>query len=197
MGSKVTIMRTKAVIALGSNLPLGEMSPRIILMAAAQEISLLMGEQCQVSRLFQTPCFPAGAGPDYVNAALSVETDHAPEALLQCLHEVEAKFSRQREQRWGMRTLDLDLISMGETVFPDLDRHRHWRDLPLEQQMTQTPQHLILPHPRVQDRAFVLVPLCDIWPQWRHPVLGKTAAELCAALPKSDLEAVLPLETPE
>ncbi len=152
-----------------------------------------MGEQCQVSRFFQTPCFPAGAGPDYVNAALTVETDLEPEPFLQVLHSVEAKFARSRKQRWGMRTLDLDLISLGEKVFPDPAVHKHWRDLPLEQQKMQTPEQLILPHPRLQDRAFVLVPVCDIYPDWRHPILGKTAAELCAALPKTDLEAVQPL----
>lgn len=152
-----------------------------------------MGEQCQVSRFFQTPCFPAGAGPDFVNAAMVVETTLDPQELLLCLHGVEQKFSRIRKQRWGTRTLDLDLISLGERVFPDPTIHQHWRDLPLEQQMSQTPEQLILPHPRMQDRAFVLVPMCDICPEWRHPILGKTAAELCAALPKSDLEAVLPL----
>jgi 2-amino-4-hydroxy-6-hydroxymethyldihydropteridine diphosphokinase len=197
MRSKVTNLRSKAIISLGGNLPLGEMSPRQILMAAMQEVALLMGEQCQVSRLFQTPCFPAGAGPDFVNAAMAVETALDPEALLQCLHSVEQKFSRLRKQRWGTRTLDLDLISLGEKVFPDPAIHQHWRDLPLEQQMSQTPDHLILPHPRMQDRAFVLVPMCDICPEWRHPIFGKTAAELCAALPKSDLEAVLPLQSPD
>ncbi|OIQ45737.1 MAG: 2-amino-4-hydroxy-6-hydroxymethyldihydropteridine diphosphokinase [Roseobacter sp. MedPE-SW] len=189
----MTNLRSKAIISLGSNLPLGEMSPRQILQAATREVALLMGEQCQVSRFFQTPCFPAGAGPDYVNAALTVETDLEPEPFLQVLHSVEAKFARSRKQRWGMRTLDLDLISLGEKVFPDPAVHKHWRDLPLEQQKMQTPEQLILPHPRLQDRAFVLVPVCDIYPDWRHPILGKTAAELCAALPKTDLEAVQPL----
>ncbi|MEQ3677653.1 2-amino-4-hydroxy-6-hydroxymethyldihydropteridine diphosphokinase [Pseudophaeobacter sp.] len=189
----MTNIRSKAIISLGGNLPLGEMSPRKTLLAATQEVSRLIGEQCQVSRLFQTPCFPAGAGPDFVNAAMAIETALDPEELLQCLHSVEQKFSRVRKQRWGTRTLDLDLISLGERVFPDPAIHQHWRDLPLEQQMSQTPEQLILPHPRMQDRAFVLVPMCDICPEWRHPILGKTAAELCAALPKSDLEAVLPL----
>lgn len=193
MGSKVTIMRTKAIISLGGNLPLGEMSPRKILLAAARELTLLMGESCQVSRLFQTPCFPAGAGPDFVNAVLSVETNLDPAGLLSCLHDVEQKFSRLRKQRWGTRTLDLDLIALGEKVLPDPGVHQRWRDLPLEQQMKETPDQLILPHPRMQDRAFVLVPMCDICPQWRHPVLGKTAAELCAELPETDLEAVQPL----
>lgn len=92
-----------------------------------------------------------------------------------------------------MRTLDLDLIALGSWVLPDRAGYQYWLDLPLEQQMVETPDKLILPHPRVQDRGFVLVPLCDVFPDWVHPILGKTAAELCAALPKTELEAILPL----
>ncbi|WP_197409991.1 2-amino-4-hydroxy-6-hydroxymethyldihydropteridine diphosphokinase [Phaeobacter sp. CECT 5382] len=194
MRSKVTILRTKAIIALGANLPLGEMLPRDILLAAIKELTLLLGELCQVSRLFQTPCFPVGAGPDYVNAAMTVETTLSPSDLLQHLHGIEQQFSRLREQRWGMRTLDLDLIAVGDQVLPDNAGYMYWYDLAVEQQMKEAPKELILPHPRLQDRAFVLVPLCDICPDWRHPVLGKTILELRDALPKSELEAVLPVE---
>ncbi len=186
----MTKIRTKAIIALGGNLPLGEMSSLDILQAAIREFTHLMGEACQTSRLFQTPCFPVGAGPDYINGVLTVETDRSGGEILKLLHQVEQEFSRQREQRWGMRTLDLDLIAYGEEIAPDLEGYLAWRDMPLERQMAETPSELILPHPRLQDRAFVLVPLCDIWPEWRHPILGKTAAELCAELPKTDLEAV-------
>ncbi len=62
-----------------------------------------------------------------------------------------------------------------------------------EDQARQAPDQLILPHPRLQDRAFVLVPLCDVAPDWRHPVLGLTAAPLLAALPAADVAAVKPL----
>lgn len=189
----MTKLRIKAIIALGGNLPLGNLSSLEILQGAIRDITHLLGETCQTSRLFQTPCFPVGAGPDYINGVLTVETSHSAAEILELLHQVEKKFSRQREQRWGMRTLDLDLISYGDQIAPDLEGYLAWRDLPLKRQMTETPSELILPHPRLQDRAFVLVPLCDIWPEWHHPILGKTAAELCAELPKSDLEAVQPL----
>lgn len=182
------------MIALGGNQSLGEMQPQDILLAAVEELTLLLGEICQVSRLFQTPCFPKGAGNDYVNGALVVETALLPQDLLAILHDVEQKFSRLREQRWAGRTLDLDLIAIDDQILPDRSGYQYWLDLPLEQQMQKAPQELILPHPRLQDRAFVLVPICDICPEWRHPVLGKTAAELCAALPKSEVAEVLPLE---
>ena len=128
-----------------------------------------------ISRFFATPCFPAGAGPDYVNAAALVSDPREPAALLRVLHEIEAVHGRKRLQRWGMRTLDLDLIAYDQQVIPDVDTATAWRTLPPEQQVERTPDQLILPHPRLQDRAFVLVPMADIAPQWCHPLTGRNA----------------------
>lgn len=146
-----------------------------------------------VSRFFWTPCFPAGAGPDYVNAAIAVETPLSPKQLLERLHEVEAAFQRERIQRWGMRTLDADLLCYDRLILPSLARQTLWRDLPAAEQVRATPDELILPHPRLQDRAFVLVPMADIVPDWVHPVLQETVRSLCAALPKDDKAAVRPI----
>lgn len=147
----------------------------------------------RVSRFFRTPCFPAGAGPDYVNAAIEVQTDLPPQTLLARLHDVEARFARVRDQRWGMRTLDLDLIATGGQVLPDAAGFARWQRLALEAQMQQAPGQLILPHPRLQDRSFVLVPLADIAPDWHHPVLQKTVVEMLADLPAEQVAEVVPL----
>ena len=109
------------------------------------------------------------------------------------LHALEARHGRERTQRWGQRTLDLDLIAMGTTVLPDLKEFSHWRDLALDQQIIESPAKLILPHPRLQDRAFVLVPLADIAADWCHPVSGVSVRRMVDALPPSDVEAVRPL----
>ncbi len=144
-----------------------------------------------VSRFFSTPCFPAGAGPDYVNAALVVRTTLTPLQSLERLHEIEAQFGRERVQRWGQRTLDLDLIGVENEVLPDEAGYHRWQALDPALQAQAAPDRLILPHPRLQDRAFVLVPLVDIARHWRHPVLGETLVQLLARLPEQDLAEVV------
>lgn len=180
------------VIALGANLSLRGAGPKVTLeraLATMADRGLVIRA---ASRMFSTPCFPPGAGPDYVNAAALIETDRTPREVLDLLHGIEAEFGRAREQRWGMRTLDLDLVCWGDRVLPDLATYRHWLDLPLDQQVRTAPDQLILPHPRLQDRAFVLVPMADVAPDWRHPVQDLTVTEMIARLPVEDAEAVTP-----
>lgn len=182
-----------SVIALGANLSFDQTPPALTLRNAIQELARQGLIATAESRFYSTPCFPPGAGPDYVNAAISINGNLSEVDVLAVLHSVEELFGRQREQRWGMRTLDLDLICHGERVLPSLKEFESWRCLAPETQAKTAPSELILPHPRLQDRAFVLVPMADVAPDWRHPVLGKTVVEMLADLPPEDVAEVKPL----
>lgn len=183
----------KALIALGGNAASRYGSPRETLEMALEVLDVGAVSILARSQMYQTPCFPAGAGPDYVNAVVLVETRLSPEALLELLHELEADFDRVRTTRWASRTLDLDLLLMDQKIRPDQSTLREWVNLsPLEQQ-EKAPGELVLPHPRLQDRAFVLVPAAELWPDWRHPLLGKTLAEMLADLPDAARREIVPI----
>lgn len=184
-----------ALVAFGANLPFAGDPPEVTLRKALLALSAEGLEPIGVSRFFATPCFPAGAGPDYVNAAAVLDCGEAVDlaSVLARLHAVEARFGRERAQRWGMRTLDIDLLAMGDSVLPDAETQDRWRRLPPEAQVRTTPDRLILPHPRLQDRAFVLVPLAEVAPDWVHPRTGQSVRQMLAALPAEDREAVKPL----
>lgn len=183
----------QALVALGSNLSSSTGSPAATLSDAIEEMARSGLRIARRSRFFHTPCFPPGAGPDFVNAVVRVETRLAPADLLDLLQEIEQAFGRERQARWAARTLDLDLIAVGDLVSPDEATFRYWLDLPLERQKVEVPNCLVLPHPRLQERAFVLVPAADVAPEWCHPVLKRTIVELLDLLPERDRAAIHPL----
>jgi len=148
-----------ALIAFGGNL--GEVRETFLQarsdLANSRDISVTA-----ISKLYRTPPLGPPGQPDYFNAVISIETRLAPLALLKRLQRIENSHGRVRGERWGARTLDLDIIAYaGETC---------------------DSEYLTLPHPRIAERMFVLRPLCDIDPAWQHPLLKATAAELMQRL---------------
>lgn len=146
-----------AYIALGGNL--GDVKANF---DSACEI--LQGS-CPIiakSKLYLTPAvgplFEGKQQPDYLNAVIHVSTNMAPSELLLFLHEIEAKHMRERIERWGARTLDLDLLAYENIVCEN--------------------NSLSLPHPHISKRLFVLQPWADIQPDWTHPVSGLSIQQL-------------------
>ena len=186
-------MDNSLLCALGANLGRGAGNPED---TVSQALILLKSRNFTlkaISRFWRTPAFPEGSGPDFVNACCILQTNLTPNATLEVFHEVEAQLGRERLDRWGARVVDLDLLAFGDRVLPDRQKYAHWRDLPLSEQMLHAPEVLILPHPRLQDRGFVLIPLAEIAPLWRHPVSGRSVREMCEALPEADKAQIRPI----
>ncbi len=155
------------LIGIGSNLAAaGYASPLDTAIASVARLSRLGIAVLRHSRWYASRPVPPSEQPWYVNGVAAVETALAPIALLDALLSLEAAFARRRDVPNAARTLDLDLL--------DYDGTRC------------IGERLVLPHPRLHERRFVLAPLAEIAPQWRHPRLRKTAAELLAALPPEE-----------
>ncbi len=185
-----SFLKNRVFIALGSNLsiPKSELlrAPQTLVESAAAGSFRIES----ISPYYQTPAFPEGSGPDFVNAVFEVSTDLSAEAVLGALHDLEAKFGRERPYRWAPRTLDLDLVFYGDAVRPDGQTWREWANLSLKEAGATTPAELILPHPRMHERSFVLGPLNDIAPEFVHPVLQKSIREIWLSLPLDERETL-------
>ena len=159
-------------IALGSNVAGRFASPADAVEAAIQAVQAIEITLVSRSRFYRSAAWPDPADPEFVNAVIAVETSLAPDALLARLHAIEAEFGRERRQVNAPRTLDLDIVDFAGRVSIAGDSP-------------------ILPHPRLADRAFVLLPLAEIAPDWRHPVIGVPIGDLIHAL--RDRQAAVPL----
>jgi 2-amino-4-hydroxy-6-hydroxymethyldihydropteridine diphosphokinase len=153
------------LIGLGANLPSPRGSPATTLEAALDALQGVGVAVVARSRLYRSAPVPVSDQPWYINAVAAVKSGRSPRDLLAQLHQVEATFGRERRRLNDPRTLDLDLLAYDDLVSPGGDGEP------------------TLPHPRMHVRAFVLLPLSEIVPGWRHPVLHRTVEDLIAALP--------------
>lgn len=152
------------IVALGANLPSRFGTPSQTLYAALKAMAERGVWPVQISRVWKTAPVPFDeTQPWYHNAVAAVETSQSPQELLKTLLAIEEEFGRVRTVKNAPRLIDLDLIAYDDVVLNDPD--------------------LILPHPRMDGRAFVLLPMSDIVDDWIHPVRGKTLQAMVAALP--------------
>lgn len=124
-------------------------------------------EIARASSIIETPALVPEAAPvdwnvPFLNQVLRVETHLGPHELLACVKHIEADLGRKPAARWAPREIDIDLLAYDDMVMVD--------------------ELLTLPHPQMDTRRFVLEPLCEIAPEWLHPVLGKTTREMLGEL---------------
>jgi 2-amino-4-hydroxy-6-hydroxymethyldihydropteridine diphosphokinase len=181
------------IVSIGSNQRLINLSSSDVLSTALSRIAVSVGPITSLSRFFRTPAFPKGSGPDFVNAALVVRAQGSANEILEKLHAIEHELGRVRETRWGQRTIDIDLIAVDQNILPDSETFKKWQLLPFSQQTKIAPDQLVLPHPRMQDRAFVLAPMMDLCPDWVHPVIQKSVSQMYDVLNGQDKAEVMPL----
>lgn len=181
------------LVALGANLPYQDRLPQETIQAAIVVLGEEGAKETTRSRFYVTPCFPEGAGPDFINAVISVDFDGTPQDLVALCHRVEERFGRTRNARWSARTLDVDLLCWDDQILPNATTVREWIEAPLDVLQANAPAQLILPHPRIQDRGFVLVPMADLAPDWCHPILGQTVKDMLARLPEAEIQAIYAL----
>jgi len=182
-----------AFVALGANLPAETRLKCLCMKSCLRDLADERIAIRAVSRFYRTPCLPPGAGPDFVNAVAKVATVLDARALLERLHDIEERHGRVRTGRWSPRTIDLDLLALGSEIAPDERTFAHWRDMAPHRRRSEAPNRPILPHPRLQDRAFVLVPWAEIAPDWHHPVSGESVRDMLAALDSRETGGIIPL----
>ena len=150
------------LIALGANLPSTAGPPAATLKTALAWLGERGVKVRALSSFYESPAWPDPADPKFVNAVAVVETALQPVELLTLLHGIETDLGRLRSTPNAPRVIDLDLLDYDGRLMSD---------------------GVTLPHPRLAQRAFVLVPLAEIAPAWRHPVTGQGVQELLATLP--------------
>jgi len=145
------------ILALGSNLPFGSNTPKQNLECVYDLLELEGIKILKKSKIYFSEAYPNKLDPLFCNSAIFIETNLKPFDLLNIVLKIEKKFGRERKVKNSPRTLDIDIICYDNLILND--------------------ENLQIPHPNIQDRLFVLMPICDLNENWKHPIHSKTALE--------------------
>jgi 2-amino-4-hydroxy-6-hydroxymethyldihydropteridine diphosphokinase len=173
----------KIVVGLGANSPGAWGTPAETIAQALGEIEKLDVAVVAISPFYQTAAVGNARQPPYVNAVALLDTSLSPDALLRVLKDIERRAGRRGGRPWGPRSLDIDIVDYRGVV-------RHWQRGHAAFERAG-PRPLVLPHPLAHRRPFVLKPLLDIAPDWRHPALNVGARELWRRLSKRGQGSVM------
>jgi len=183
------VAMSQILLGMGANCPGPWGEPARTIDRALAELDRQGVEVTSVSRFYETAAVGRAGQPPYVNAVAAIDTAMPPEALLRRLKEIERAAGRRGGSPWGPRTLDLDILDYKGRV-------ENWRGaVPRFSRAGRRP--LILPHPWIESRPFVVRPLLDVAPDWRHPVTKESARRLWRRLAKGREGQVLRTLSPE
>ena len=167
-----------AFVAFGGNINSSLGKPKATISAALKMLESTSLTVKKTSSFYLTPAVPEGSGPSFVNAVAEISTNFNAYELLDKFHMIEHAFDRKRLTRWSPRSIDIDLLTLDHQVLPCTVEFLRWANLNIDQQAKYTPKSVILPHPRLHHRAFVLLPLKEIDKTWAHPVFKKSVNQM-------------------
>jgi 2-amino-4-hydroxy-6-hydroxymethyldihydropteridine diphosphokinase len=179
------------LVAFGANIagPFG--TPFQTLVRGIEEFPNEKLVKVRQSAFYTSTSFPNNSKPRYINGCLKIKVDCTPYEVLQRLKRIEEKMGRLNGERWDSRVCDLDLLAFENEVIPNKKIFQYWYKLSLKNQFLEKPSELLVPHPRIQDRAFVLKPLLEVAPDWTHPVFNLNVKEMFNFLSQTKRDDVL------
>lgn len=159
-------------LGLGTNLGDRTANLQAAISRLAEELEITA-----VSPIYQTPPWGVTDQPDFLNLCLKAETDLPPAKLLTFVKNLETKLGRQPGKRWGPRLIDIDILFYADQIIET--------------------ENMIIPHPRLAERAFVLRPLAEIAPDFVHPVFGETVMALSKRVEDAEIRPFTPADEQE